>query len=303
MEEEQGRGAAPAEAPAEASAEAPAERPRARVAFVTAIYGGYEASCKRPAPQTVPADFVCFADDAARVAANGWEVDAHPYHLTHPSPLDEGAAGAQRNSLARNRHTFNIAKYYKQAFLNVPRLRAYDVVVWVDGTVEVTCPRAAELLLELFDRPGCGACVATWRHEHHATLAAEAAASRFERYTSTRWNGQDQPYQDVDAQAAAYAAAGYSDAHWAESGGAGGGGGCAVWLTCFAAWDVRRPEAARLLDAWYAQTLAHTTQDQVGLPFALFREGLAPHTLPDGAIRGDRPHDGTDLYRRHAHGL
>lgn len=34
-----------------------------KICFITAIYGSYEASCKRPVEQTVAADFICFTDN------------------------------------------------------------------------------------------------------------------------------------------------------------------------------------------------------------------------------------------------
>ena len=32
-----------------------------KVAFITAIYGDYESSCRPHIQQTIPADFICFA--------------------------------------------------------------------------------------------------------------------------------------------------------------------------------------------------------------------------------------------------
>ena len=67
---------------------------------------------------------------------NGWIIDTTPYHIINNSPLDVDDENYV-NSLKNNKHTFNIAKYYKQAFINIPRLKKYDVIIWIDGTIEI----------------------------------------------------------------------------------------------------------------------------------------------------------------------
>jgi hypothetical protein len=34
-----------------------------KICFITAIYGNYEASCKKFAKQSIPTDFICFTDN------------------------------------------------------------------------------------------------------------------------------------------------------------------------------------------------------------------------------------------------
>ncbi len=96
-----------------------------KIVFITAIYGDYESSCRPHAKQTIPTDFICFTDNN-NIESNGWDVDSHPYHYTNPSMFDDGS---YVNSLKNNNHTFNIAKYYKQSFYNIPRFNNYDIVV------------------------------------------------------------------------------------------------------------------------------------------------------------------------------
>jgi hypothetical protein len=105
----------------------------AKVCFITAIYGNYESSCKKYVPQTIATDFICFTDNPT-IVSNGWIIDTIPYHRTCKSELDNNT---YINSLCNNKHTFNIAKYYKQAFQNIPRLQSYDVIIWLDGTIEI----------------------------------------------------------------------------------------------------------------------------------------------------------------------
>lgn len=254
-----------------------------KVAFITAIMGDYERSCKPFAPQTIPSDFICFTNNP-NLTANGWDVDTTMYHDAYPNPQD---TGHHRNSLRNNRHTFNIAKYYKQSFHCIPRMKDYDIVIWLDGTLEITSPRVAEYAARIFEGPSN---LIAFKHEFRpeGNLKDEVAASHFERYTSTHWNGQDQPYQDVDAQYQAYLDDGFKE-------------GRGVWITCFVPMDMRKQETHQFLDTWYLQTLRHTTQDQISFPYALQKAKVNIHSLPDAEING-KPHTATDVYVKHAHG-
>ena len=158
-----------------------------KVAFITAIYGGYDAVCKPFAKQTVDTDFICFTDDS-NIENNGWIIDINPYHDTHPSPIDTGYY---------NRHTFNIAKYYKQAWNNIPRLKDYDVVIWLDGSIEIISSDVSEYMLELCSKYN----IVSWQHEMRAgKLIWEANACYLPRYMDRSYLDQSQPYQDIIAQ-------------------------------------------------------------------------------------------------------
>lgn len=268
-----------------------------RIAFISAVYGNYESTAKPFARQTVGADFIMFADNPnIDSAGHGWIVDTEPYHRTHPSPLH---SEDQHNSFANNGHSFNVAKYYKQAFMNIPRLQRYDAVVWIDGTIQVTEPRAAEAVLARLDS---GVGIVAWEHEwREGRLLSEVEASvESERYNSTYWNNQAQPVQDVRAQYVAYLEDGYDEGLWKRVN--PGRQNFGVWITCMVAFDVRQQRVRSFLDLWYLQTLKHTTQDQVSFPFVVQKLYLLPYTLPDNEFAGT-PHERTDMYIKHGHGV
>ncbi len=264
----------------------------AKICFITAIYGGYEVTCKRFVKQTVDTDFICFTDNP-NIRANGWIIDTTPYHLTHRSPLDQEQL---INSISKNKHTFNIAKYYKQSFNCIPILDKYDVVVWLDGTIELIYDRISEYLL----RNIYEAKVIGWHHEYrNGKLGEEVAASHFGRYTSTHWNGQSQPYQDIDKQYAAYLEDGYTDSYFQKLNSHTKHMG--VWITCFVAFLKNDQKVKEFLDLWYLQTLKYTTQDQIGFPYVCQKTELIPLTLPNQEISGDCPHQRTMFYIKHNH--
>jgi hypothetical protein len=265
----------------------------ASICFITAIYGGYENSCKKFSTQTIDTDFICFTDNKD-IINNGWIIDTTPYHLIHKNELDDDSFV---NSLLNNKHTFNIAKYYKQSFSNIPILQKYDVIVWLDGTIEIIYDKTSEYILNnIYKHKIIG-----WHHEYrYGILVNEVHASHFERYTSTFCNNQWQPYQDIDNQYRCYIDDGYNDEyfknlnlHTPHMG---------VWITCFVAFLHKDNDVKNFLDLWYLQTLKYTTQDQIGFPYVSQKTNLIPFTLPNDEVQGECPHTSTMFYVKHPHG-
>jgi hypothetical protein len=77
-----------------------------KICFITAIYGGYETSCKQFVQQTIETDFICFTDNI-HIISNGWTINTTPYHLLNKSKLDNDT---YTNSLCNNKHTFTPLK-------------------------------------------------------------------------------------------------------------------------------------------------------------------------------------------------
>jgi hypothetical protein len=264
-----------------------------KICFITANYGNYEATCKQYVKQTIPTDFICFTDNP-NMTSNGWLIDTTPYHITHKSPCDNDTF---INSINNNKHTFNIAKYYKQAFKNIPRLSQYDVIVWLDGTIEIIYDKTSEYILNnIYTKKIIG-----WHHEYrNGSLSLEVDVSNFYRYTSTFWNNQPQPYQDVAKQYEEYIKDGYTDEYFKKIKSHTPHFG--VWLTCFVAFLYKDDDVSKFLDMWYLQTLKYTTQDQIGFPYVVQKTHLLPYTLPNNEISGLSPHNSTMFYIKTAHG-
>jgi hypothetical protein len=266
----------------------------AKICFITAIYGNYETTCKPFVKQTIDTDFICFTDNP-NIISNGWIIDITPYHLINKSKIDNDTFV---NSICKNKHTFNIAKYYKQSFTNIPILSEYDAIVWLDGTIQIIYDKTSEYIMNNIHKEK----IIGWHHEHRCgILSDEVKASHYERYTSTFWNNQPQPYQDVDFQYKCYVEDGYTDEYFKKM--------CShtlhfgVWITCFVAFLNKNKDVQNFLDLWYLQTLKHTTQDQIGFPYVCQKTNMIPLTLPNYEVQGDFPHRITLFYYKHQHGL
>jgi hypothetical protein len=268
-----------------------------KICYITAIYGSYETSCKSFTPQTINSDFICFTDNP-NITSNGWTIDTTPYHILNKSTLDDNT---YVNSIENNKHTFNIAKYYKQQFQQIPILTKYDVIIWLDGTIEITNPNTSVIIKKrIFDYKIIG-----WMHENrNGKLKKEIEGSDFERYTSTFWNNQEQPYQNIYKQYHHYIDDGYNDdfCNNALTKNEFNEKNLGVWITCFVAFLNKDKSVTDFLNLWYLQTLTYTTQDQIGFSYVCYKTGLIPYTFPDDEISGDSPHGSTSLYIKHNHG-
>ena len=266
-----------------------------KVCFITAIYGNYETTCKKFIEQTIPTDFICFTDNP-EILSNGWIIDTTPYHLENKSSLD---TDNYINSLSNNKHSFNKTKYYKQAFKNIPRLKQYDVIIWLDGTLEITNPETSEWLTGKIHTYK----VIGWNHEwRNGILVGEVLESReLERYNSTFWNNQTQPFQDVVGQYNSYIDDGFDNLYFRNKYPERKPFG--VWITCFIAFLNNDEFVTKFLNNWYLQTLKYTTEDQIGFPYVCQKMHFSPYTLPDNEIQGLEPHIKTDFYTKYEHGM
>jgi len=276
-----------------------------RVAFITSILGNYELTCKPFVEQTIDSDFICFTDNP-NIKSNGWIIDTTPYHDTHKSPVDNGLYNNSitkegRLKVLENRHTFNLAKYYKQSWKNIPRLKDYDVVIWLDGTIEITKGDVSEYMIELCEKYD----IVSWHHEMRGGLLFHEAFSCYlEKYHNRNYLNQQQPYQDVISQYHTYLQEGYDEEYFLKYPrieGRGRGDHFGVWITCFVAFNNRSESVTTFLDEWYLQTLKYTTQDQVGFPKVVQDLNLVPYTLPDKRFGGNDPHVATDIFIKHDH--
>jgi hypothetical protein len=187
----------------------------------------------------------------------------------------------------------------------LPELQKYDVVVWLDGTVKITDPMCAELVYDWLMNQNKNLMI--YQHQH-ASLQQEWKASHFPRYISTRWDEQNQPYQDLDKQYKHYVEEEHFEDNWyltqlTPEQIANSTGNIPIhpmYVTCFLAFNMRNPVSHQFLDAWYNETLAYTTQDQITFVYVLFKMKLLPFSAMTLTFPNDYP--STQFFVKEYHG-
>ena len=208
------------------------------------------------------------------------------------------------NSFQRNDHPFNIGKYYKMNYHNIPWLSKYEVIIWIDGSIQITHANTSEWVYNKIVNEKYP--VVTWMHEmRHGILALEVAPSmRIEKYAATHFFGHTQTHQRIVKQYQDYIRDGYNNSWWDQYRSTHGNNHThfGVFLTCFVAFDNRLESVKNFTDFWFLQNLNYSTQDQVSFPYVVYKTGIVPYTLPDADIAGDTPHQGTMFYKKWNHG-
>jgi hypothetical protein len=272
-------------------------QPSARIAFITALYGTYESSPKPFAKQTLPVDFICFTD-LETINSNGWVIDRTPYHTLISLPYD---SPVYLNSLSRNLHPMNVAKFYKAAFHFIPRLQHYDLIVWVDGNVIVSNSTTSEYLQRwVSSRKGKGERegmekeeeedergVILFEHWRGGSLWSEVqAAAGQSKYNTTEFAGFTQPRQDILSQYETYLRDyHYLADYWGKVKPSRPQYG--MWVTCFIGFNMKAHRMKEFLTVWHEHILRYSTQDQIS--FSLVTQSLHfhPTSLPDESVTGN----------------
>jgi hypothetical protein len=205
----------------------------------TAIFGGYD-ELKQPAAQDQPCDFICFTDMKLPRRVGAWRVVPVRRDLRlHPRMQ------AKRFKLISHRIFPGGRLAWRYAPLS--RRPRYDLSVWVDGSLQVT---SARFVGDLRNRLGNGDW-AMFVHPDRDCIYEEAQFSlRMRKYHDLPIHPQVDAYRDVVSP------------H-------GGLYACTI--------IVRREPAsngvAAVDDAWWAENLKWTYQDQLSLPYVLRRLG------------------------------
>ena len=255
--------------------------PIAEICFITAIYGKTRRLCKPFKQQTIRTDFICFTDDC-NIKNNEWIIDSTPYHTLNKSLLDNDT---HINSLINNTHPYNISKYYKVAFQNIPILQKYSIICWIDETVEITNEKTSEYILKNV-------------HVHKMMCWNDVKCKGSLMSLLPHISIHDgQPYQHVHNQYDMYLQMNFSEHVFRSMRPDNINYG--VWLTCFVAYVNNDDKITQFLDNWYYEILSQTNADEISFPFVCQKTLFYPYTLPDNEIHGDQPHYNTELYINH----
>jgi len=257
-----------------------------RICGVTVVLGGYEKTLKQPPmPQSYKSwKLYAFTDRPDALFPGEWTVaDIKSTPIFSPEVCNETSWAF--NSPCKNKNPMNIGKYVKTQMYKIPAIQTNcDVAVWMDATVKI---QSTDFFQVVADRLEKGNNLLVFEHQpdRRGRIDTEVAVSLgVGRYTVKHAYGHPQPYQDVRAQYRNYLAEGFKE-HWWENDTRFNmtkkSPQFGMWVTCLVVLDLRREETKRFLDVWWHENLRHSTQDQIGFPYAIWKTKTMPTSLPD----------------------
>ena len=217
----------------------PSGKDAKRVCVYSAIFGDYDP-IREPVRQSLDCDYILFTDRPdMRPPESLWKVvtfDTSQLFRIHP----------------RLR-----AKYFRimahEFFPMMSRmnhdvgLHRYDHVIWVDGSVRITSPDFASFMIGSIREHG----IAMLKHPTRRCIYTEAAFSaQLPKYR----------YQRISEQVEHYRQQGYPENN-------------GLMAATVSARDLRRRDLDEVFEDWWEENLAWTYQDQISLPYVLWKHG------------------------------
>jgi hypothetical protein len=215
-----------------------------RVCVYSAIYGGYDELKVQP-EQTVACDFICFTDAAAPARVGAWrtiQVRRRPH--MHPRMRAKFFKINSDKVFPKGR----LAWHYDPIASLLGRQPSYDVLVWIDASIQIKSARFIEELVSHIRANGWTMFVHPDRHCIYDELLA---SQPMRKYQATA----------IEAQVEAYRCEGFPSGHGLMA--------CTV-----IARTSRDGRLARINRAWWHENRRWSYQDQLSLPVVLWRLGL-----------------------------
>ena len=222
------------------------------VCFITAIFDTNITSCMPYVNQSVPTDFICFSNEH-NILNNGWQINTTPYH----------------GHIEDNR---KISKYYKMMFYDIPILRKYAVIIWIDNNIEIMNRKISEYTLKKLYKHE----IICWHHgKHFGMLKNEVVASNKLQKYSYNIRQQFEDYVKNGYKDGFFKMLGHKSPHFG------------VWDTSFMAFKNHHKKLGTFLQAWYDEIMKYGTNDIISFSYLCYKQSFIPYTLPNKDVYGE----------------
>jgi len=217
-----------------------------KIAVYTTIFGGY-SRLMEPEYQKLSADFFCITDDIMKIdieekiGASAWKM----IQVDYP-----------RKDLAPRLR----AKFFKLFPWECPELRSYDIVIFVDGSIEIINGDFVQHCIDYLS----GSDMLLYRHPVRNCIYKEVDASRpLVKYSS----------ENLDLQAATYMAIGHPEN--------AGLYACGIMVRRMTS-NVRG-----LMASWWWEIIKYTYQDQISFPVVCRLHRFTPAVFPENQSKNE----------------
>jgi len=213
-----------------------------KIAVYTTIFGGY-APLRILPPQTVAADYFCITDDRLNLEIS----------RDHSDPQKSVQWNVIQPDIPRWDLVCRLrAKFFKMFPWEIEELKNYDVLIYIDGSIQVTSDRFVEYCAQHLKGDIC-----LFKHPDRNCIFQEANASvDLIKYKNENINQQMSDYHKFFPTGAGLYA-------------------CGVL--------VRRNNSAikNLMGNWWWEQIKYTYQDQLSFPVVCKMVGIVPDIFPD----------------------
>ncbi len=217
------------------------------VAVYTTIFNDY-ATLKSVPRQSVRADYYCITDNenVEFATAFGEKPEGEPWNIVkvdYPS---------------RDLHPRMRAKFFKLFPWECPHLDKYNLIIFIDGSIEITSP---EFVRFMVDSLGHGN-IALFKHPQRDCIYEEAKASTpLLKYQSQNIQGQVDFYRPM----------------YPKNGG--------LWACGVMVRRNRNEKMREVMTKWWWENIKWTYQDQISFPVVCRLSSFAPVTLPGNQVK------------------
>lgn len=205
-----------------------------KIALITAIFG--ELDDLKPVPeQSVPVDKFCFTNNPNIPAGEfrGWNV-IHPDYPRYD---------------LKNRIK---AKFFRTMSHTVKELLPYDIVIWLDGSIDIIHPEFVQYMTQYVERFG----LVCFKHSVRDCIYEEARISK---------EGPKYVGEPIDEQIAQYRSEKYPERYGL------------IETGCFA--KMINPATNHIMEHWWLENIKYSYQDQISLPYVLWKNYYNPLVL------------------------
>ena len=205
-----------------------------KIALITAIFGDLDDL--KPVPeQSVPVDKFCFTNNHNIPAGEfrGWKV-IHPDYPRYD---------------LKNRIK---AKYFRTLSHTVKELQPYNIVIWLDGSIDIINPEFVAFMTNQVRTSG----LVCFKHSVRNCIYEEAIVSK---------QGPKYTGEPIDEQIAQYRSEKYPERHGL------------IETGCFA--KIINPETNKIMEQWWHENIKYSYQDQISLPYVLWKNYYNPSII------------------------
>lgn len=233
-----------------------------KVAIVTAIFGQYDSFKTQKVDGADLVDWFCFTDDKSLVVGQDnvpWKIINTPFHIentkkkTSSDAADVVAINAYENIKCPRVYNMMCAKYYKIQTHAIDILKDYDFYIWIDGSIFLR-REFVTLMVKLFKQ--YAPPLVSFKHSARNSVGAEFLESvNMNKYRA----------QPLTQQYKTYVNENFPDN-----------------LGLFENTVMIKKNCDtvnKAFDMWWEHNVKYSYQDQISLPFILWKSGLGKPLL------------------------